>query len=119
MWGDLKLSVLELSCLRPMTNPSSLPGLPCLQYVDWSPSAAARTGDRLPDVAGDPSPDRIHGAHREGQTTRIQPDAVSDANSTQQFDRSRHALFFTDPGSLALYRAHAHAMTHRQNTYNG
>ena len=33
-------------------------------------------------------------------------------------EKARHALFWTDPGCKAMYRAHAQKITHRRNVFS-
>ena len=74
-----------------------------MQYVDWSPSAPSRDGRYpIPDRrgGGDPAPGRIQGADGE-------------------YEKARHALFWSDSGCRGMYRGHVYAMTHRRNTFSG
>lgn len=70
------------------------------EIVDWSPTAPKRTHRRRKDGAGD-------------------FDGGALTASQRAYESAHHALFFSDPGSRAIYRRWADTLLHRTNTLNG
>ena len=70
------------------------------EIIDWSPTAPKRTHRRKKDGAGD-----FDGA------------ALSPA--ARAYEAARHALFFSDPGSRAIYKRWATTLLTRVNSVNG
>lgn len=110
------------------------------QFVDWSPTAPIRMYARPSDQAGDPALDRLQGGlpHPVGvsnaapgaslvNSSKTNATAMDGTNATTTLDpvqsamyeKTRHSLFWSDPGSRKIYRDHVHAITQRRNTFNG
>lgn len=72
------------------------------EFVDWSPSVAARDPAFPPlRFEGDLTPEKLGAAAR------------------AEYEERRHAKFFTDPGAKALYKAHVAAVLGRRNAFTG